>query len=51
MLILSVLGDLGVKIFIGHKEENINPVSVIVRSSAVKDDNAEIITARKIIFP
>ncbi|MDB2415164.1 UDP-N-acetylmuramate--L-alanine ligase, partial [Rickettsiales bacterium] len=43
------LKGLGIKVMVGQKEENIisNKISVVVRSSAVKDDNPEIKAARK----
>lgn len=40
------LRSLGAKIYIGHKTENANDASVIIYSSAVKDDNPEMILAR-----
>jgi UDP-N-acetylmuramate--alanine ligase len=40
------LEAMGAKIFIGHSEENIAGVDVVVCSSAVKNDNPEIIGAR-----
>ncbi|MCL1827693.1 MAG: Mur ligase domain-containing protein, partial [Candidatus Cloacimonetes bacterium] len=39
------LEEVGIKIFEGHNIENINNVDTVVRSSAVKDDNPEIIYA------
>ncbi|AIL64453.1 UDP-N-acetylmuramate--L-alanine ligase [Rickettsiales bacterium Ac37b] len=41
----------GIKIFIGHTEENINEVDVVVKSSAVTDSNPEIIAARNKSIP
>ena len=40
------LRDLGVKIAIGHKAENIDGADVVVVSSAIKQDNPELVTAR-----
>ena len=37
----------GVEIFIGHSARNIDNVDVVVYSSAVKQENIEIITAKK----
>lgn len=45
------LQDLGATIFIGHAVENIRDVDVIVQSSAIKEDNPEIIYAKKIRIP
>ena len=39
------LGDAGAKIFIGHHAKNIIGADVIVRSSAIPDDNVECIAA------
>lgn len=41
------LRKLGVKVFIGHAEENVADAAVVVKSTAVKDDNPEITAARK----
>jgi len=40
------LRKLGIKTFIGHKAENIDDVSVVVKSTAVTDSNPEILAAR-----
>lgn len=45
------LRKLGVKVFIGHAEENVTEAAVVVKSSAVKEDNPEIIAARKQRIP
>ena len=45
------LRNIGIKIFIGHKEDNIENASVVVKSTAVKDDNPEILAARKKRIP
>lgn len=45
------LRSLGIKVSIGHKEENINGTDVVVYSSAVKQDNPEIIKAKSIGIP
>ena len=41
----------GVNIFIGHSAENIKNTDVVVYSSAVKQDNIEIVTAKKRNIP
>jgi len=45
------LKNLGIKVFIGHNEENINHTQVVVFSSAVKPDNPEIIKAKSLGIP
>lgn len=41
------LRELGAKIYIGHKGENIQEPDVVVYSSAIKEDNPERVLARK----
>lgn len=53
---LDTLRGLGARIFIGHKAKNIldtngNPVEAIVCSSAIPDENPEIIAASKFKIP
>lgn len=43
---ITRLTSLGIKIFIGHNEANIKNSSVVVKSSAIKDSNPEILAAR-----
>lgn len=45
------LTKLGIKVFIGHKEENIADANVVIRTSAVHDDNPEVIRARQLGLP
>lgn len=45
------LQDLGMDIFIGHAEENIQNVDVVVVSTAVNEANPEVITAREQRIP
>ncbi len=45
------LRSLGIKVFIGHSEDNLNETDVVVFSSAVKPDNPEIIKAKAIGVP
>ncbi|MBX0313053.1 MAG: UDP-N-acetylmuramate--L-alanine ligase, partial [Sulfurihydrogenibium sp.] len=45
------LRNLGAKIFIGHSEENVKDVDVVVYSSAVKPDNPEMIKAKQLGIP
>jgi len=42
---------LGVKIFIGQKKKNINQVTIVVKSSAIKSNNIEILEAKKHKIP
>ena len=41
------LKELGAKIYIGHKTENVKDVQIVVYSSAVDDTNPEVIEAKK----
>lgn len=45
------LRNMGIKINIGHKEENIGRAHVVVVSSAVRDDNPELVTAGRLSVP
>ena len=45
------LEEMGAKVFIGHREENITGVDVVVCSSAVQNDNPEIAAAREFRIP
>ncbi|HXX26583.1 MAG TPA: UDP-N-acetylmuramate--L-alanine ligase [Pseudolabrys sp.] len=45
------LRDKGVKVAIGHKAENIDSADVIVVSSAIKQDNPELVAAREKRLP
>ena len=36
-----------IKIFIGHKKQNLRKVSIVVISSAIKKNNPELIEAKK----
>jgi UDP-N-acetylmuramate--alanine ligase len=49
--ITEELRALGAQIFIGHNSANIDGQSVVVYSSAIKEDNPEIIAARKNSIP
>jgi len=42
---------LGIKILIGHKRKNINKVSIVVKSSAIKSKNIELLEAKKNNIP
>lgn len=45
------LANLGVRIRVGHAEENIQGADAVVVSTAVKDDNPEVLAARAIKVP
>lgn len=46
------LENLGIKIYYNHKQDNITPdIDLIVRNSAIPDDNPEIIMAHKLNIP
>ena len=45
------LAKLGVSIFIGHSNKNISNANVVVISSAIHDDNCELLAAQKAHLP
>lgn len=45
------LREKGIKIFIGHKAENVMGADVVVASSAIKQDNPERVAARQLRIP
>lgn len=45
------LRNLGIKVFVGHKGENVVDAKVVVISTAVKPDNPEVIAARADMIP
>ncbi|MEW6002123.1 MAG: UDP-N-acetylmuramate--L-alanine ligase [Nitrospirota bacterium] len=45
------LKELGIKVYIGHRAENIDDAHVVVISSAISDDNPEVIEARRRSIP
>ena len=49
--IIDRLISLGVKIFIGHDKNNIKDASIVVYSSAIKQNNPEIVEAKKLFIP
>ncbi len=49
--VVKYLRDLGAQIFIGHKLENVANADVIVISTAIQDDNPEIIAAKEKRIP
>jgi UDP-N-acetylmuramate--alanine ligase len=45
------LESLGVRVAVGHRGENVHGVDVVVRSSAIVDDNPELCEARELGIP
>jgi UDP-N-acetylmuramate--alanine ligase len=45
------LRKLGIKVLIGQRKENLEGVSVVVTSTAVKADNAEVVAANEMVIP
>jgi len=45
------LGSLGIKVYIGHRPENVDDAHVVVISSAVSKDNVEVVTAKNKSIP
>ncbi len=45
------LKNMGAKVFIGHKPENVSGADVVVYSSAVKEDNVELLKAKELGIP
>ena len=45
------LRNIGIKVIVGHKQENILQASIIVISSAINDDNSELKEARRKRLP
>lgn len=45
------LKQLGAKIYIGHEQENVKTADVIIASSAIKNDNPEIVAAQRLGIP
>ncbi|MEO2068275.1 MAG: UDP-N-acetylmuramate--L-alanine ligase [Desulfurobacteriaceae bacterium] len=48
---IEKLKGLGIKVFIGHKKENVHGTDILIHSSAVKEDNVELIEARRLGIP
>ncbi len=45
------LKSLGIKVYIGHRAENVDSAHVVVVSSAVREDNPELVEAQKRAIP
>lgn len=49
--LLDSVADAGARVFIGHDEKNISGADIVVRSSAVPEDNVEILAAQDAGIP
>ncbi|MBF0264778.1 MAG: UDP-N-acetylmuramate--L-alanine ligase [Gammaproteobacteria bacterium] len=49
--VTDYLSSCNIEVFIGHDKVNCQDADVVVRSTAIKDDNIEIITAKKFRIP
>jgi len=45
------LKEAGIKVFIGHRKENVKGADVLIHSSAVKETNPEIVAAKELGIP
>ncbi|MCC6137018.1 MAG: UDP-N-acetylmuramate--L-alanine ligase, partial [Bdellovibrionaceae bacterium] len=45
------LREMGIRVFIGHRAENVEEVDVVVYSSAVRVDNPEMLEAKRLGIP
>ena len=45
------LSDFGIKVFQGHSEENVKNIALLVKSTAIKDDNPEVVYCKKHNIP
>lgn len=45
--VLDRLSAKGIKVYVGHHEDNLDPEAVVVLSSAIKDSNPELAVARR----
>ena len=45
---LEPLRKLGAKIYIGHSAENVPDEAIVIKSSAIKDNNPEVIRAKEL---
>lgn len=48
---VNLLKSLGIEVSMGHASEHVGPADVVVRSTAVSDDNPEIVEARRRKIP
>jgi UDP-N-acetylmuramate--alanine ligase len=47
----SELQKMGVQVFIGHDAKNVSGADIVIRSSAIQEDNVEVVAARKANLP
>ena len=45
------LVSLGIEVFLGHDQKNLNNAEVVVVSSAIRNDNVELVAARQLAIP
>ena len=45
------LASLGIEVFLGHDQKNLNNAEVVVVSSAIRNDNVELVAARQLGIP
>lgn len=48
---LRLLAEAGATVFLGHRAENVRGADFVVRSSAIPDDNPEVVAARALGLP
>ena len=48
---IDKLRELGAKIFIGHSKSNVPENCIVIRSSAIREDNPEIVRAKELNLP
>ncbi len=49
--VIEKLESLGIRVFLGHRPDNLNNAQVLVFSSAISEDNPELITAQNMGLP
>jgi UDP-N-acetylmuramate--alanine ligase len=49
--VVERLEDSGIKVILGHSEQNVENCSVVVKSTAISDDNPEIVHAKELGIP
>ncbi len=48
---MNKLRDLGAKVFVGHAEENLPDDCIVIASTAIREDNPEIVKAKRLGLP
>ncbi len=49
--VIERLKDLGATIFVGHSSQNVQDAELVVRSTAISDENPEVVEARELGIP